>query len=758
MIVLTSSNNFVLAVYRLGFTSVFVLLFGAFNLLQAQVAMNASTRRYVQAASFAAKSSDQAQRLVTQVGYPFVDVSGQPYLELFVRASSDFQASSIQATAVCVVGNLYALRVPVRQVPLLVSHASVQAVEVGLWMTPTTDVSVVEIGATRVHAGEDGLQPLTGKGVVVGVFDTGIDATSTDFMSNGVSRLLSLWDMSDPSTDNAPAGFNWGREYKRTDITSSTPIVQVDRSGHGSHVAGIAAGSGIATVGTRGVAPEADLIIVKGIRADRARAGFSDLDIVAGCQYIFNQARALGKPCVINLSLGSPIGPHDGSSLFEQQLSALVGPGAIIVVAAGNDGSLPIHAGTETMAGEAVETLISPINLCNIFDNFCPPIPNFVMTAADIWFTSGSVDSVFITAYGQDNNALTPLKTLGYSLSDARNNQPVVVSEAGTIAGFLNMATSNDAHPKGDGNISLQIHNGGDANLDITSRFWSIGFKGSKAGRIDLWAGIPIPAAFGVQGALGKPFFGDNLMTCGTPGTAEDIVSVGSYVTTNSWTSEAGPKTSPSELGSISSFSSLGPTRDGRRSPVVTAPGEMIGSTRSRDLADYSSMNSPDNRIPTRDVVMAQGTSMAAPHVAGVVALLLQARPLLTYSSLVGILQRTSRSDAFATPDFTTWGFGKISAAAAVRDVLTSVVDESPTHSVVAWPNPASAFVTISNALANAAITMIDIHGSMVSLEPAEQSGTSVVLDVRALSSGMWQLVETDQSGNRRTTPILILR
>ena len=120
-------------------------------------------------------------------------------------------------------------------------------------------------------------------------------------------------------TGGAPAGFHYGTEYTQAQINSelgSAPpkfVKEVDSDGHGSHVAGIAAGNGSSSAsGYIGVAPDADIIFVK--------TTFNDADIIDGITYIKNKAVAAGEPFVINLSLGSQEGPHDGTSADEKAI------------------------------------------------------------------------------------------------------------------------------------------------------------------------------------------------------------------------------------------------------------------------------------------------------------------------------------------------------------------------------------------------------------------------------------------------------
>ena len=119
---------------------------------------------------------------------------------------------------------------------------------------------------------------------------------------------------------------------------------------HGSHVAGIAAGSD-RTTPYYGVAPESELVFVS--------FGSSNVNITDGIQYCFDYAESVGKPCVVNISLGSHLGPHDGTSASDQAFAAMAGPGRIIVGAAGNEGSTALHVGKDLEEGDtSLKTMI----------------------------------------------------------------------------------------------------------------------------------------------------------------------------------------------------------------------------------------------------------------------------------------------------------------------------------------------------------------------------------------------------------------
>ena len=186
-----------------------------------------------------------------------------------------------------------------------------------------------------------------GKNVIVGIVDSGIDWCHPDFIDpdTGTSRILYLWDqtLSPQAGESSPSPYGYGVEYDQNIINSAlltcnhNLVREKDDEGHGTHVAGTAAGNGEASQGKyTGAAPQAKIIFVK--------TTFSDADIMDGVSYIFEKAAQLGMPAVVNLSLGGHAGPHDGTSLLSQALDQLSGEGKIVVVAAGNEGGDSVHA------------------------------------------------------------------------------------------------------------------------------------------------------------------------------------------------------------------------------------------------------------------------------------------------------------------------------------------------------------------------------------------------------------------------------
>jgi len=507
---------------------------------------------------------------------------GQPF-SILVESQTDLTPSDVEllqsyGAVTTVAGPIAVIHTTPELLPEIERLSFIVRVERSYPLSVQLDRSVPDLGAPQVwdEVKDPFGRNVTGAGVIVGFVDTGIDTTHPDFtFPNGTTKILFVWDQTTPG--KPPAGFGYGYECDSVDIeTRSCP--EVDTFGHGTHVAGIATSSGVATGNYTGVAPGARIIFVKSGNAVCGGESWTfDTDqILDGVNYIVQKAAQLRMRAVISLSLGGNIGAHDGTDPFERALDAFVREGTPIVVAAGNSAQDQDHIDGQISQGQ---NTTFQLGLRQTTTD----------VAVDIWYSSE--DQLSGTLYAPDGSAYTQTKQAGIN----------------TAFGFVNITSASFP----DGN-ELYIEFNSTNTLGLNG--WSISLVGEQVHSQGLWNAWTDSSTCTYPGSYFLP--GDNYTvdpqdTIGIPATAKYVVSVGAYITKNRWTGSDGQIYGDQGLtvGDIASFSSIGPTRDGRIKPDVVAPGEFIASARSSDVP--KSPSDPDNyhRILA-------GTSMATPHVA----------------------------------------------------------------------------------------------------------------------------------------------
>ncbi len=601
-------------------------------------------------------------------------------------------------------------RLTLREIASVSNSENVRWIELGSPIYPTLDKSVPKTGADKLHAGLLNSTPYRGEGVIVGVYDTGIDWQHLDFRDDTdttKSRILFLWDQTD-SVGTHPTGYDYGAEYTNAQINSELKgstvgsIRERDFAGHGTHVAGIAAGDGSSsTSGYIGMAPKADLIIVKG-----GESSFPQARIIDGVNYIMNKAFSLGKPVVVNLSLGGQDGAHDGTAAYEVALNNLLnGPGRAIVVSAGNDGNNFIHAGGAVRAPNTV--------------TFKFTIPSYTPTAGT------SNDYVYLEMWYEGTDWLTVTVTSPSGITRAAvsgsTNSGVSTSD-GKI--FIDNASKGTNSANGDKECIIQL-------FDETqfappaAGVWTISVTGAtvpSAGTFDIWV-------YDKSSSLAQAGFssgGDNSKTVGIPGTASKVITVGSFNTRGAnaqgdtvfWRSINGKsyRYTSAVLDSISNFSSIGPTRDGRQKPEIAAPGLAIVSARSSVLPLTSGTGQliTDSvfTVPDGKHFVLQGTSMAAPHVAGATALLFQINSNLTSDQVKTLLTSTAQSDRYTgstLPDY-IWGYGKMDAFAAAQQIGSQPPVSFSYQLDQNYPNPFNSTTTIVYGVASSCHVSLKVY------------------------------------------------
>ncbi|WP_433935752.1 S8 family serine peptidase [Sorangium cellulosum] len=498
-----------------------------------------------------------------------------------------------------------------------------------------------------------------GKGVVVGVVDTGIDVTHPDFRDeNGKTRIRWLLQAGSPRGLQPSLEQTYGCDdpaqspcaiVSDADIDAmlakNEPELLRDITGHGTHVASIAAGNGGPMVSERpryvGVAPAATLIVAA---PSRPGEGFDDPDILKAVQFIFDRADELNMPAVVNLSVGSDFGPHDGTSPLEAGLAAMVGsahPGRAIVVAAGNSGALyevdgvgPMGIHTEAHVSPHAETRV-PIRT-----------PSASSGQGYVWITFRPGDEVSVGLEGPGGDAwiglVDPGHDAGYTGDDGETTGAVInrlANGKSPITADTNSAVVAFSGAWKAGEFAIRLKGRGDAQLWVTglgdvSPSHDLGLqftRGIKQGTINVPASHPGLLAVGctINRVRWKPQgSSDSVLLMNLDGEAihED---------------------------SACYFSAAGPTPFGVAKPEISAPGGLVAAAMASgvDPRDghgglFDMPGCPDD-VPCFVVddfhAIASGSSMSAPQVAGAIALLFQIDPNLSQAEVTEVLQAGAR-------------------------------------------------------------------------------------------------------------------
>ncbi len=454
---------------------------------------------------------------------------------------------------------------------------------------------------------------LSGKGVVVGVVDSGIDVRNPAF----AKRVKRIWDQT--VTGKGVKEGKYGTEFTGAQMEASE-----DRVGHGTHVTGIAAGN---DDNYRGVAYAADIVVVK--------STLMTAHIADGIRYVFRVAAGLKKPAVVNLSLGGHGDGHDGTDSLSQLIDASVGPGRIVCAAAGNEGDFNMHA--QVKAAKGSTRTISAV-VARAEPGFAP------LATFNGWYSGKDRFAVGVVL---PDGTQTPFQAV------IENGPPG--REYATPFGLVRVITPGVDPANGDVNFFVQIEPKAGAPSTPKPNSWKLRLKAAKVagkGVVDVWITDESVALFTGATAL------DN-MKVGSPGCATEAVTVGSYTTRNQWDTMLGEIVQTGEpLETVSGFSSEGPRRDGVRKPDLVAPGAFIISALSS-----KSPVTPRILIDAWNRVNA-GTSMACPFVSGVVALMLQRDPTLTPAQAKEALVKASAIPKKKAMTWDAkWGYGLLDAA-----------------------------------------------------------------------------------------------
>ncbi|MDW8252023.1 MAG: S8 family serine peptidase, partial [Myxococcales bacterium] len=463
-------------------------------------------------------------------------------------------------------------------------------------------------------------------------------------------------------------------------------IPPTDAVGHGTHVAGIAAGNGNGSPDKKyaGVAPEATLVAV---RVTRSAGGQSvtDADLLNAVRFVFDRAESMGMPAVVNVSLGGDYGPHDGTSPLEEGLAAFVGPnrpGRAVVVAAGNSGGILMAPGGQTY-GPHTEVRSLARSTTRLVMTM-PVARKQAKGSAYVWITFQPGDDVNVGLEWNGKEVLSP---------QARGQQGAVDEEGGRpYLAVINGVSGESSPIPARNNGAVVIADGTFQPGDQLS----IVLEGD--GTAQLWVQGLGEAEFG--SSTGGMLFLNPLKqgTVNVPATHPALLAVGCTLNRLSWPTQAGPTLVVSQIGALENppadticyFSGAGPNALGVLKPEISAPGGFVAAAMSRDARPNTNLvsmfSAPSERcgdvkdcyVVDEEHAIASGTSMSAPQVAGAVALLLEQRPSLTQPEIIALLQAGSRPFQGIVPSEAQSGPGALDIDASL-EILAPTKPRSPT-------------------------------------------------------------------------------
>lgn len=641
-----------------------------------------------------------------------------PVLNLLMKVTNDFDERSLIKSGAFVgtkAGDIWTVSVPRENLKEITGLNGIEYMELGQKVAMQMDSARYFTHLDSAIKGIGLAMPLSGKGVVVGIIDDGFDFTNPAFYDTTYSNLRIKKAWVQGSTGTPPSGYKYGAEYKDT-----TSLLQkkydFDNSGsHGSEVTGIAAGSGLGAKNARagrGIAYESELVLVSVPLTYLDWREGNMATIIDGINYIFSYAQSVGKPAVINISLGSAYGARDGGSLFAQACDNLTGPGKIVVISAMNLGSTKNHIGKSFSTSDTVLHTLVPIEKYNNGDR-----RNYI----DAW---GDSLKTFCLQFGMYKNGIVKSKSSVYCMDNSSKNFFIIGSDNDTC--YITLTTKTQEYNKKP-HATIDILSKSKDTLCLTAF--------SQSGAIHMWQEYFDESWVDLSGNfLGNKSWateGDDSYTIGEMACTKSVITVGSTVSRVFWKNLKNVTyLSPgnNRQGMLANYSSRGPTLDNRVKPDITAPGGMIFSSANSFDAEatptgsyapliVSKYTSPKNGR-TYYYSAGQGTSFASPMVAGIIALMLQVSPNLEPERIKIILQQTAIKDKFTTqtPDPAKWGAGKINAYAAVKEAIrwagTTAIPDNETK-ISIYPNPSQGKFSLAYESANSGYFFVEVFNTL---------------------------------------------
>ena len=623
-------------------------------------------------------------------------------------------------------------------------------------------------GVDLVHSGTGLSQAYTGKNVLCGIVDTGMDPNHINFKDTDGNSRVELLSYARIASDYSKVNFKY---YERDQVNQFT--TDDANSYHGTHTMGIMAGGyrGEATVAL----PDANKQLAEVNVALNPYYGVAyDSDILAACgdlvDYVIalnvedflNYAKETHRPCVINLSLGSNNGPHDGSGVINQFFDECVRQlNGIICIAAGNEADLPIAA-KKIFSEEDTE-----------FKTFIEGYDLPISSTATGYVRQGSVE-----VYSNDSVPFTQVQAVIYNTvrGNIAKRFDITIDPDHATGGTAKYWSTSGYQEDGDildGNLEKSFQGyigvGYDWN-SVTNRFYVLfdymlidggtatGTQGNH--NHEYYVGLIINGNPGQRADVfcdgQASFLSDNGVqgwqngsadgTISDMATGKEVLVVGSYNTADCWGSISDGYTYfpgySVPLNEVTAFSSWGTLIDGRQLPHVVAPGATVVSSYNRYYTpgEGSVSASVKGSIHDNQWGWSLGTSMATPHVAGAIALWLEADSTLTINDVKEIIEATAVNDQYTAVNPVQSGWGKFNAYAGLKEVLrraaAGIQDVDTNQRLLITPvgnNRYEVFVAGQSALRTA---VYSTTGALVS--SCTTTGDSATINLSNLTPGYY--------------------
>ena len=610
----------------------------------------------------------ETARQMSSPRHVFKAPAASPSLCAFVRTTDPSVLAEHGCTVLAQWGSLCIAEIPLAELNALSNRTEVKRIEAGPSCMALMDTALIITQAAALHQPQSHQSAYTGKGVVMGIMDVGFDLTHPNFYSRdlGEYRIKAFWDQLDTTFNGNGENRVVGQEYVTEEaILQKACSTDGQIISHGTHTAGVAAGSGYDSPYI-GAAPEAELCLVSNaVNKDIPLIPEENLDKyttatdLLGFKYIFDYADRVKKPCVISFSEGNIDDLYGDSQLYHEALEEIVGPGRIICSSSGNRSTHQTYlykqadeeeAGTLlALDGKSAFYYLRAPELSTARLTFMQepemPLFEYIIETADILAQPDSMRIDTVTA-----------GPCTYQIGTAAYPSCYDPGQWATEL-FVEDLTEEKA-----GNIRI--------GLKLTG-------TGKEAEAFAMTGGFS--NAEGYQ-SYQRAETSHNIMS---PSAAKSIISVGSsaYRTgilnfKNEW-----KDFNFGEGGEVGRFSSVGPTMSGLMKPEVIAPGMNV-------ISSYSSFFLEANKEEGEwnvdyDIARFQfrgreyswnaqsGTSMSSPLVGGIIALWLQACPHLTREQIIETLARTCRhhDETLSYPNY-SYGYGEIDAQAGLEYIL----------------------------------------------------------------------------------------